>query len=911
MEITIPMEAIYEVDAKKQQLTLNNYVLGQEHDRLYGHKYTGFVFGRKFYRCFKKKNDETPTIERDYPSTTSTIIACDNQTVNRLTGELNEGIKKIYTVFNSLPEVFNYTVLKTAKEKDTRTYYEVLKDHRKIYFDIDMNDNLEHCNLLIQYLLDGIQIELKKVDPAFENKNNTLVFTSHNDKKKSFHIIVDNYYHEHYSNTRAFYRLIKEYVPPIYRQYLDESVYTKNRCFRLYCSHKLNTDRTKIYDDSFLKRGLDLKDRQAIFNSSLISNTSYCTLLPDYCLPKEHKEYNTEFTREEWDIISDLWSDFEHKDQYEFNCGDVRLKRITSGYCECHKRHHGDHSQKGNGGVLSLYNGSIYLHCFAKRDSDEGINPNIHLGFLNKVPEKEYEDKNFIDFVNDESSEEEYVPIRPKHIELICGVIDKDIAHVCEDIITNIVCVDKKKGIFYCYDEDTALWVETCDIYHEISNPLIALCDKYVLEYKKLSFTEQEKEEITLKKMNKARKEFGKYPFLVRIVALYKSLIYDGSFKDKLNKTFTNLLPINDNLVIDLKTGVTELRLKTHYFSHYCNVSYGNLMVDHSKDVEKFFLDIAGGDVDLCQFYQTILGLCLTGEIIKHIIVFYGEGNNGKSCMMNILSNVLGFLYKPLNDHIFVKAKGSSSANSHTAHLEGVINSRVGISSELDDNENFNIPLLNKLVGKDIIEHRPCGQQNTIEFKSSCKLILVTNDIPKFPPKKKAFIQRLLPIPFPVKFIDLKKSKKSESSLKPNQRKQDTQLATKMEKDPFYLNDVFKWMVQGSINYYINDLILPSSVKSFKNKCLYENDDLLQLIQENIEKDDNASIKISDLFTRVSNKKSSPWNIKKFKEDIETKDYTIEKNKDTYYLIGYKLTPNDNTLQVLAQTETRILSMRK
>ncbi len=56
-----------------------------------------------------------------------------------------------------------------------------------------------------------------------------------------------------------------------------------------------------------------------------------------------------------------------------------------------------------------------------------------------------------------------------------------------------------------------------------------------------------------------------------------------------------------------------------------------------------FLVNVTGGDDELQDYLQRVVGYCLTGDISTHALFFlYGTGANGKSVFVNVISTVLG-----------------------------------------------------------------------------------------------------------------------------------------------------------------------------------------------------------------------------------------------------------------------------
>jgi len=58
---------------------------------------------------------------------------------------------------------------------------------------------------------------------------------------------------------------------------------------------------------------------------------------------------------------------------------------------------------------------------------------------------------------------------------------------------------------------------------------------------------------------------------------------------------------------------------------------------------QAFLGDITRGDKELGKFLQRMVGYCLTGDTREHALFFlYGNGANGKSTFLNVVTRILG-----------------------------------------------------------------------------------------------------------------------------------------------------------------------------------------------------------------------------------------------------------------------------
>ena len=371
--------------------------LTKEHDRLNGKnfKWIGIHPNTNlFYKTLIAKDETTYCLQNKILNRElGFTVSCDNQ--NIINGELSDKVSKIFTYFpysDLEVKMYDICVCLEKGKPDKRTFYEVMEPHhkRKPYLDIDMNDQLEQADEMMLNVLDAIQLEmLTKVD-TYEHHLHTLIFQSHSDKKKSFHIVIDHYCFENNIQTKSFFFGVKSRVKKEYHLFLDGSVYNNNGNFRMYKSHKLNTTRTKELTIEY--NTYNPENQKDIWLASLITNTNYCIQLENYEIkvkPFMHEEISNTL----WDQIVVLWLKYEDHKSFKFKKGKEYLLRKQPSYCPIHKRDHGTKSQVGNNGMLSVWNGSLYFTCFS--DPCEKIN----LGKI-EIPEQPLKSMNDQTFKN-------------------------------------------------------------------------------------------------------------------------------------------------------------------------------------------------------------------------------------------------------------------------------------------------------------------------------------------------------------------------------------------------------------------------------------------------------------------------------------------------------------------------------
>ena len=140
--------------------------------------------------------------------------------------------------------------------------------------------------------------------------------------------------------------------------------------------------------------------------------------------------------------------------------------------------------------------------------------------------------------------------------------------------------------------------------------------------------------------------------------------------------------------------------------------------------------------------------------------LWHGRGRNGKSTLIQFLQKLYGkraVAYPAqmlMSDSL--KYAGASSVTPHLAKLEGV---SVAFASESEDGKKLSATIVKNLTGDDIITANP-KNRDPITFQCTFQLIMATNYLPQFDSHDKAFIDRLLVLPFESHFyVDKKESK--------------------------------------------------------------------------------------------------------------------------------------------------------
>ena len=476
--------------------------------------------------------------------------------------------------------------------------------------------------------------------------------------------------------------------------------------------------------------------------------------------------------------------------------------------------------------------------------------------------------------------------------------------------------------VYYYYHSGSNLWIEErtddsvinriCEETQNILEPEKKHVLSLLLEARnKLSVEDKNKfDEIneSLKEFNKfidkAIKEHQKVKFARSVLSFFHHKISDADFMDKINIDNHNLLPLK-TMNLNLKTMTMEKRTKEQFFTKCLDI-YDLESLDESSEafqqVDKFFLDICSGHEAKKQYVQKILGYFLTGAVPigRCFFIFYGNGKNGKSALIEIIQEIMGSFYcKSVETSILIK-KGSKGAGQASPELEVLdYGLRLGLLSETDDGDKLNESLIKNITGYDSISYRPLyGKQK--QLKAEAKLCMLTNNKPYFK-LSTSMIDRLRFIDFKSRFLndhELTKEKayNEDGTLKEFFYKAEPEKVIELK--TILKNYVLLWMAIGAKKFYDDkhlnipdDKLLQTENMSYINEL----DSIQRFIDESCVIDENEKVLVSvikDSYNKFCTDENIPAVKPSQLKDTLSRKFEIKKNNNNYYY-GFKLKDNE------------------
>lgn len=305
---------------------------------------------------------------------------------------------------------------------------------------------------------------------------------------------------------------------------------------------------------------------------------------------------------------------------------------------------------------------------------------------------------------------------------------------------------------------------------------------------------------------------------LDKINSMIKAAQIDLIADKSIFNTHNDLLAVQ-NGVVDLRTGQLVEPRSDYYITLKSPVAYN----PDAPTPERFcqFLDeITCGDVTLREYLLRVLGYCLTGETKEQaFFIFYGNGANGKSVLVNLLRRILGTLTGSVAQDAFILKK---SGNSKNPSLVNVKDSRMVFVSESNSGQEMDSALIKSISGGDDVLVREL-YKGFVHLNQHFKIFITTNFMPAINFADDAMLRRTKIIRFENRF---------------NDDKCDRDLPAKLEAEA---EGILKLLVSYAVKYYQDGLAAyePESISLNYNRCRAESDTIFSFICDYLQQSDD------------------------------------------------------------------------
>jgi putative DNA primase/helicase len=270
---------------------------------------------------------------------------------------------------------------------------------------------------------------------------------------------------------------------------------------------------------------------------------------------------------------------------------------------------------------------------------------------------------------------------------------------------------------------------------------------------------------------------------LGKINALVGTLKNRHSINQAIFDAHPHLLNV-DNGVVDLHTGALYPHNPELMLSKLVQVQYTPGM-NHANSLFYRFVRSICGDEALMGYLQTAFGYGITGDIKEHVMFFLkGTGSNGKTTLLEAISNTVGSLLYHLPIGVLISANDPRGGCKHTSELVPAATARMVVASELNESDFLNEGRVKNLTGGSTITLRE-AYGKCFEAEPSFKIFLDTNYLPKIRGVDEGIWRRVRVIPFDRSFRGEEIDKHLPSKLR----------------QPAEQQAILFWLVQGAIAY--------------------------------------------------------------------------------------------------------------
>lgn len=339
------------------------------------------------------------------------------------------------------------------------------------------------------------------------------------------------------------------------------------------------------------------------------------------------------------------------------------------------------------------------------------------------------------------------------------------------------------------------------------------------------------------------------------------------------------LLPVA-NGVVDLKTGRLQNGRPEDYMMKACPYEYHGIEAPR-ESWEKVLMEIFEDDYLVVEFMQRLFGAAIVGYQFEHIFpVLTGPGGrNGKGTIVETISSILGPMAEPIRSEMLLDTYQVQSSSGPTPDIMALKGLRIAFASETEERAKISAAKVKWLTGGDRLTGRAPHDKYETTFDSNHTLFLLSNFKPAADANDKAFWERMINIPFNVRFL-----KNREPSAE-NERKADLFLKEKLMAEA---PGILGWLVEGCLKWQMEGLNPPPKVVQETQDYMEGEDDIQRFIDQCLVYDPGAWVGATDLYEVFEtwwkrNIHNHPPKQKKFGKLIREKGYVKEKSGCLFY----------------------------
>lgn len=354
----------------------------------------------------------------------------------------------------------------------------------------------------------------------------------------------------------------------------------------------------------------------------------------------------------------------------------------------------------------------------------------------------------------------------------------------------------------------------------------------------------------------------GQIKLFIRLLALYCSEIEDPvvskkysefinkfnnrNYRDKLMKDSMEELLINSEdfdsnpYLINCQNGTYNLKDSTFYehdpkdlITMQTNFKHTVNRYVTSERWLKFIDEITEGDTEKAEYLQKALGYSIFGINTEEcMFLLHGKTTrNGKSTLLNTIEYMLGDYSKVAPVGIICKNSKKRDVESASPVLASLKGRRFITMSESNEYGELDEEVIKQLTGGEKITARDL-HKSAMSYTPQFTMFLSCNDLPTVSDKSLFHSERLRVIEFNRHFSQDEQDKNLKRTLCSQEN----------------MKGIFMWLIRGYRKYLLYGLKTPDKLKYAVEKYEYDNDSVLQFLENKCESKEDASIKCSELY---------------------------------------------------------------
>jgi putative DNA primase/helicase len=260
-----------------------------------------------------------------------------------------------------------------------------------------------------------------------------------------------------------------------------------------------------------------------------------------------------------------------------------------------------------------------------------------------------------------------------------------------------------------------------------------------------------------------------------------------------------------NNGIVDLRTGILRPHDPDAFITKLIPIDY-----DPNANPTRFIQfvheimnesQLYPQEAEMTRFLQRWVGYGATGSTREQkFAVHHGEGGNGKSTLIDVISGVLGTDYATAAPKGMLTVSRNDRHPTELADLRGV---RLVTSSESKKGDVIDEEFIKMVTGNDRIRARKM-HCDFFEFIPTNKLQLLTNHKPRILSQNFAIWRRCMMVPYTVKYGSQADVKAGHA-----QRVKDETLPEALKQE---LPGILNWIIRGAVDWYAHGLNPPDTV---------------------------------------------------------------------------------------------------